>query len=239
MASMLRHGHRVAVYSYTPLDLPAGVQGRDARAIVPDGSPDQLLMAEQIAAFADLFRYVLMQKSAGLWVDLDVYVLRPLEIATPFVFGWEKPDRINNAVLSIPAESPLIEDLLTFARTRPWFAPWWRAKHKWRQRAAVAIGRPLPLSAFPKAQLGPKALTYFARERGLDRHAVPQPVYYPVGPGDHAVLLGPAEAVAALLTPQTLAVHLWSSDVKRALGNRMPDPASFLGRLLTDAHARQ
>lgn len=239
MASMLRHGHALAVYSYASLDLPAGVEGRDARAIVPDGSPDQSLMTEQIAAFADLFRYVLMQKGAGLWVDLDVYVLQPLEIATPFVFGWEKPDRLNNAVLRIPADSALLDDLLTFARTRPWFGPWWRAKHKWRQRAAVAIGRPLPLSAFPKAQLGPKALTYFARERGLDRQAMPQEVFYPVGPEHHTVLLASPDAVAALLTPQTLAVHLWSSDLKRALGGRMPEPASYLGQLLADVQVRQ
>lgn len=230
--SMLRHGARLSVYSYEPLGLPAGVEARDARVIIPEGTPSHALINEQVAAFADVFRYQLMRRGLGIWVDLDLYFLRPLGLTGPYIFGWEKVDRVNNAVLLMPSDCPVLGDLIAFCERRPVLAPWWRRKHIWRQRLAIAVGRPLPLSRFPKAQFGPKALTYFLGQQGILDKALPQATFYPVAPQDHAVLLGPSAVVERLIDARTIAVHLWSSDIKRRLAGRMPPPDSYIGHLL-------
>jgi hypothetical protein len=231
--SMLRHGHRLAIYSYEPLVLPHGVELRDARTIILEGSESHALIKEQVAAFADVFRYRLMQQGLGIWVDLDLYFLKPYNgNGSVHIFGWEKPGRVNNAFLLLPSKSPVLDDLIEFTQQRPLFAPWWRPKHKLRQRLAIAFGRPLPLSAFPKAQFGPKALTYFLGKHDLLGEALRSEVVYPVAPQDNALLVGPAEAVSSLITSDTIAVHLWASGIKSKLGGLMPASSSFLGQLI-------
>ena len=54
--------------------------------------------------FSDFFRMRLMAQKAGLWLDADVLLLKPVEIdpAKPY-FAWERPRQLGNSVLYLPA----------------------------------------------------------------------------------------------------------------------------------------
>ena len=46
-----------------------------------------------------------MAQGAGLWLDADVLLLKPVEIdpAKPF-FAWERPRQLGNSVLYLPPD---------------------------------------------------------------------------------------------------------------------------------------
>jgi hypothetical protein len=115
--SFLRHGHRVEIYAYEPLDgLPSGAVLEDAARIL---ARDQLTFYKgkgTPGVFSDRFRLCLLQQGKGLYSDLDVYCVRPFADLPEHVMGFENASSVNNAVLRIPAGSPLLEDLLGICR---------------------------------------------------------------------------------------------------------------------------
>lgn len=82
------HGHPVHLYSYQDLSgLPIGVEVMDARDIVPedeffvyDGPTPKTATktAFEMMPFADLFRFRLLRMNGGLWLDLDIILIKPI-----------------------------------------------------------------------------------------------------------------------------------------------------------------
>ena len=126
LRSVMRQGHPLALYCYErPAGLPDGIEVRDAEAVIPreriirhkSGSP---------ALFANRFRYELQRRCAGIWVDCDIYLLAPLPIDEVYLMGEESPGTINNGVLRLPSDSPLLPPLLALFEEKevPWWLPW-------------------------------------------------------------------------------------------------------------------
>ena len=89
LRSQVAMGHKVTVYSFDPLPgLPDGVGNAEAEAILPHAFSERLRPAEPdgswrdwtILQFSDFFRMRLMARGAGLWLDADVLLLKPVEI---------------------------------------------------------------------------------------------------------------------------------------------------------------
>lgn len=111
LRSVINQGHPLALYCYSvPDGVPSGVELRDAAKILP---ADAIIRHQSgsVALFANWFRYELQRLGAGTWVDCDVYLLAPLDGRSPYLFGEEAPGRINNGVLRLPSESPLLPSL--------------------------------------------------------------------------------------------------------------------------------
>ena len=100
LTSQVAAGHNVTVYSFEPLaGLPDGVGNAEAEAILPHAFSERLRPPQPDGSwrdwttlqFSDFFRMRLMAQGAGLWLDADVLLLRPVEIdpAKPF-FAWER-----------------------------------------------------------------------------------------------------------------------------------------------------
>src|SRR4051812_13298665 len=78
LRSLMRHGHRLVLWCYAlPDGVPDGVELRDAGEIVPESRIVAYAEGSH-ALFANLFRYELLRREPGLWVDCDVYALAPL-----------------------------------------------------------------------------------------------------------------------------------------------------------------
>ncbi len=114
LRSQVAAGHKVTVYSFEPIaQLPEGVGNAEAEAILPHAfseklrppQPDGTWRDWTILQFSDFFRMRLMARSAGLWLDADVLLLKPIEIdpARPY-FAWERPRQLGNSVLYLPSE---------------------------------------------------------------------------------------------------------------------------------------
>ena len=233
LLSALRVGHEVALYCYrAPGGVPKGVELRDAAAILPEsailrhrsGSP---------SLFSNWFRYELMRRGLGTWIDCDAYMLKPLPEDELCLMGWQEPGVINGGVLRLPPDSPMLEPLIGIFSERqvpPWLPLRARIAAHWRQLRRGRTG----LSHMPWGSAGPHALTAIARDHGLDRLAVPQEVLYPVHWRDADWIFRADRSLEEATTPATVSLHLWSSRLRRIQAAPVP-PSSFAARLIAEA----
>lgn len=229
LKSVLNQGHPLALYCYDePAGIPDGVELRDASAILPRHRIIRHRTGS-VALFANGFRYELQRREAGTWVDCDVYLLAPLDGASPCLFGEEEPGLVNNGILRLPPDSPVLPPLLDLFEERsvpPWLPFRARMAAHWRLWSRGRSG----LAAMPWGSAGPRALTHLIARHGLSRFALPPEILYPVHWRDALWITDPARQLDEVITPRTVAVHLWNERIKQ-VKDRPARPGSFLARL--------
>ena len=208
LRSVLRQGHHVVLYVYDDVDgVPEGVEVRDAADVLPR---DRIVRYPDggVALFSNWFRYELLRRGAGTWIDTDQYLVAPIDPDRPYVFGYESDDWIAIGVLRLPPDSPVLAPLL--------------AQFAEQARDTVAD--------LPWGTTGPKAVTALLREHGLTHWAYPPEVLYPVHFSDAGWICDPQRSLDDVLTPTSIGVHLWNERIK-AFKDAPPPPGSFLARL--------
>jgi hypothetical protein len=122
--SFLKNGYQLNIWTYGDIsNAPSGATLKNAREILPESLFFQIPNGS-CAPFSDLFRYALLNKVGGLWVDTDVIALKPFEfLPKPFLVTERTPVRgvkklikeillgrvsfrINNNVIFNPIPSP-------------------------------------------------------------------------------------------------------------------------------------
>lgn len=196
LRSFLRFRHDVRLYCYDDIsDVPAGVEVMDANVLMPrealirypDGS---------FAISANLMRYRMMSLGLGLYVDCDVFCLSPIEDGD-YLIGFESNKEINNAVLKLPASSPVVADLMKIKEG--WCPPW------------VDPAKRKPLAEYAWGTTGPRALTHYLRKYNATRHAKPIDVFYPVHHQQTALFSDPSLRLSDLISWRTRFVHLYNA----------------------------
>jgi hypothetical protein len=229
LRSMMRHGHDVALYTYGLVDgVPEGVELRNAADVLP---AERILCHESgsVALFANWFRYALLRREAGIWVDTDVYLLAPLGRQPDHLFGWEDELRIASGILRLPSDSPVLHDLLgLFERqTLPFWLPWYERGRAWLWR--LGTGR-TGLERMPWGAAGPRALTALAQRHGVAGEAAPTSRFYPIHYRDARWILDPSRRLEEMIRPDSLSIHLWNELIKGWKEDAAP-AGSFLARL--------
>jgi len=234
IASFLEKGYRFSLYAYDEVGpIPEGCELRDASSVVPR---DQMFFYKgnrTPAVFADFFRLKLMEAGAGIWVDCDVYCVRPYEGLGDYVVGIEDEHSrwhygqavVNNAVFRCPAESELLRLLLTTFEPGaiPAGMPIRRAIEV---RLRRLLGEKLPVQDMQFGATGPWPLNHYLRQLDLFKLAQSRAVFYPIGYDDAARLLTPGLALPDIVTPETLSVHLWHSALTERGTGRLKAPAA-------------
>jgi len=205
----------VVVFGYVrPDGIPEGIEWCNAEEILPrteflfapNGSP---------ALGTDLFRYRLQVHGHGLWLDADILLLKPLEKLTTPVYGWQDELRMNAAVLYLPPDSAVLQDLITYTSTNfpvPPFVP----EHVQSQlRIAIRAGTPVHVSQMPWGIWGPFALTHFVKANRMEHFARPPEVFYPIHFSVPHKLVSAGEDVDRDITDATLCVHLWNNNLRK------------------------
>lgn len=238
LKSFVDHGQKITLFSYEDIpNVPSGVIRRDGREVIDTDNFLKYEKKDSFALFADLFRLHMMAKNPGMiWCDTDVYCLRPMDYASDYVFGFELPGehRVNNAILGMPADSALLQAMLTYTDDHFAIPPFVKPKLQDEYRAAKAAGKPVHVSQQPWGVWGPLMVTHFVHALGLKDKVMPLDAFYPVTFPDRLKFLRPAEVVERMLTENTTALHLWASN-KRELGlryNGLPPVGSYLDKLL-------
>jgi hypothetical protein len=116
IASYLRVGHPFELFTYGQVEgVPRGVRVRDANEIV---SRERVFRYGEAAGegrgglsgFSNLFRYALLVREGGYWVDCDMFCLRPFP-TDPMVISTERMRNgrrtVTSCVLKCPAGDPL------------------------------------------------------------------------------------------------------------------------------------
>lgn len=214
--SFLRQGHPIAVYSFDPIEnLPEGAQWRDAAEVLPreklvfykgNGTP---------AVFSDWFRLELLKRSAGVYVDLDVYCLKPINISGEYLFAWETNKSINNAVLFVAPDAPLLSDLLAVFNQpgKQLLIPYLPPVRKLEVALRRMMGEALPPENMQFGATGPMPLTYYVKERGLADRVLPASTFYPVPYEKIPTLMKSGSDLTTFVRPETVGIHLWRSQL--------------------------
>jgi hypothetical protein len=231
LGSFVDAGHAVDLYTYDAVSgVPAGVHLRDAAAVLPRESIIRHRESGSVSLFSNRFRYALLKSGRGLWIDCDMLCLRPIPDAA-FIFGRQAHDIVNGAVLKLPCDHPVLDDLLAIFTTPNWVPPWDRRGRRLRYWLRYRVEADFGIAAMPWGIAGPRALSYYLPRHSLDRHALPVEAFYPLG-WHEADMLGspdPANAITRV-TAATLCMHLWSrSRSEHGVGAA---PGSFLAAVI-------
>jgi hypothetical protein len=232
LRSFVAQGHPVALYTYGEVSgVPAGVEMRDAADVLPRAMVAQnRYPSGSVTLFADLFRLELQRRALGLWVDVDVVAVRPVDVGCDFVVGRESDRFLNNAVLKLAPDSAVLHDWLAATRSErvPSWLPFHRAPKAYLRQA---WGGGIHPSELPFGTFGPKAITALAARHGLTGAAQPQPVFYPLHPRMAGRLYDPTLQLGSFVTSETRTIHLWNEKL-RTLKASAPPEGSPLYELL-------
>lgn len=244
LQSYVNQGYIVDIYTYNPIpafirNLPPGtytagtIRVHDARTILPEtalfeygGRADvgKRANAYKFLPFSDLFRFTMLHKNGGAWMDLDIFLTRPIPedvLAAPYVFSSERtiqkgayrkadPQIVDMGFIKVPGPG---SSLTT-----------WILNHMPSPDAMIN-----PKTAFDYMNLYRKGIAAL----GLERFVLPAQAFLPLnwwdvknsfGPGTGApsACLRPKYGVAAFCTaelsrPDVYGVH-WFRAILRKKG---------------------
>jgi hypothetical protein len=217
MASFVAHGHPVELYVYEePAGVPAGVQIRDAAAILDRSLMFRHRRTGSFAPFADWFRYRVLFERGGIWVDADMVCLRPLDYPHAEIFAWQDERYINNAVLGLPAGHAMAAWLAECCERPNRILPYDDVVTRVRKLTRLLLyGNDRERTRW--GEYGPKGLTAAVRHFGLADRALPGWHFYPVAMEDWACLFRATEG-RAFDFGESRAVHLWNNMMHEAPG---------------------
>jgi hypothetical protein len=232
LRSQVAAGHKVTVYSFEPLPgLPDGVGNAEAEAILPHSFSEKLRPPEPDGSwrdwttlqFSDFFRMRLMARHAGLWLDADVLLLKPIEInpAKPY-FAWERRRQLGNSVLYLPSHNSIVaafQDLMEEEELEP---DWLALRHRLILTLRELRGKSDRVADLRVAIFGPAALTALARRAGEHHHALPKKSFYAV----HAQprrFFDPSDFSALIANPGITGFHI----SPKGRGNQPPVAGSL------------
>jgi len=150
--SFLDHGHAFHLYTYADVDgVPAGAVRKDAGEILP--ADEIFKQAKQgVRGLSNYFRYALLAKCGGWWVDMDLICIKPFDFDDEILFCEELEGDMHyqTAALHFPPQHPL----MVFMRD------WCAEKLNEGPREFGGLG-------------GPRILSQHIRAFGLEAHAKP------------------------------------------------------------------
>src|SRR6201988_118304 len=231
LRSQLAAGHKVTVYSFDPLPgLPDGVGNAEAEAILPHAfseklrppQPDGTWRDWTILQFSDFFRMRLMARNAGLWLDADVLLLKPVEIdPAKLYFAWERRRQLGNSVLYLPSDDPIVAAFTALIQQDELTPDWLALRHRLTFALRKLRGSHR-LSDIRVAIFGPAALTALARRADELHYALPKNSFYAVH-AEPKLFFEETDFSALLADPGITGLHI----SPKGRGNEQPIPGSL------------
>jgi hypothetical protein len=203
LSSFVQNGARYNLYSYEDLrDLPEGVILRDAREILPIDRvfyyPAGTLNQGSPSGFTNLFRYTLLQRRGGWWVDTDVCCLAPFDGTANEFYLREETQTGEFLVASCIFQAPAASSVLNYCLQA--FAQ--------KDVAKVLHG-----------ETGPTLITQAIRTCGREAAVQPSAAFLPVPWWEYERLLFDEE----LSLEGCRAVHFWNTMLRTAGVNKDGD----------------
>ena len=241
LTSFVAHGHETILYTYgTVRGVPHGVIVRDGREILDTTEFVAHARTQSVALFSDLFRFHMMRQVPGIvYVDTDVFCLRPLDLPNPYLFGYETyhgdgEGQLNGAVLRLPQSSAILSEMLEFMTDLHPRIDWLGTKATAEIEARVQAGDPMHVSELKWGVWGPLGISHFARKTGEIEHAELPEVFYPLHFRDRKMLYRLPRRVESVLTENSYTIHMWAP-IKRFAAARFDGlcpPESYVGQQL-------
>ena len=98
LKSFVDNGHTVHLYTYSEVEnVPDQVTIKDGNEIL-DKSEIYTYKNGSVSAFSNLFRFTVLYKKGGYWIDTDLLCVKPIDYKEDFVFSSE-PDHNYNTYI--------------------------------------------------------------------------------------------------------------------------------------------
>jgi hypothetical protein len=111
ISSFIYHGHDVSIFVYDKdLDVPSGAKKMDANEIIPES--EIFKVKNTYAAFSDVFRYQMINKTGLPWVDADTICVSDDWNFKDNIFAGYEAEIVVGGVLSLPKDSPAIKYMI-------------------------------------------------------------------------------------------------------------------------------
>jgi len=225
LISFMQQGHNVILHVYNEIkDAPNGVKLADANKIIDKNKIIKHKKTGSYALFSDVFRYELMRSlgGKGVYVDCDVYCIRPI-LQEDYLVAFEDDSKINGAVLALPKNSIVLNDLLKAAYDPYFIPPWYSKSKQLRFKIKKILGFSKHISDMPWGVIGPEAITYYFHKHNLLSLVKPMDCYYPIHYQCVSKLLDPDLTIDDLVTYRTKCVHLYNEMLKNVDLNQISD----------------
>ncbi|HEY9842467.1 MAG: glycosyltransferase [Candidatus Sericytochromatia bacterium] len=222
MSSFVRQGFALDVYSYMQeLDLPAGARLCDARELLDERLSTAYTQGDEKGsptAFSNLVRYHLISEIGGIWMDTDMFCLKPAadyaalleDNPGKLIVASETDDKINGAVMMSRDPHPLARAMLAEARSKDVHIKEW-------------------------GTLGPLLITQIALAHPEQMKILPSASFYPIYYQEFVMMLLPQHAEASRLRCRdSYGMHLWNQIYREFCipKNLLPPEGSHLHELL-------
>jgi hypothetical protein len=233
VASMVHAGQKVRLFSYGHVpNAPAGIQTEDARSILPEHFTGLVKRGVfNMGQFSDLFRIALMKQARGVWLDTDIYLVKPFspDPAKPFL-AWENEHRLGVAALYLPADNPVIGEfdsyLADFLAGRRVLPNWLGFRRRvLRPLYYKAIGKKLVPAKAGITIYGNDGITRLARRHGFINLSAPKETFYYWASADCMKLYDGNAGMELIEHPDFIGIHF--SHKSPDVVNAPPSPGSF------------
>lgn len=213
--SFIHCGHNVELFVYSDVkNIPDAVKLRDGNEILHEDNIFMYKSRPSYSGFANWFRYEMLLKEGGVWVDTDVICLKHFNFETDLFFGYEDCTQYNCAVvganpnqeifkfLSQQVQSP--NEILPYDTKKDKRMKFKRKYFKGNERGNVQWG-----------ETGPVGFTRAINHFGLSNKALPFNIFYPI----HydcwkSIFDGTFDSVDRFF-PDSYGIHLWNEMMAR------------------------
>jgi hypothetical protein len=229
LASAVATGARVRLFTYEPVEgIPPGVEVTDANQILGFDKMIRHRESQSVALFSDRFRYEILAKALGAWIDTDLLFLKAPTEDGECLLGWEDEKLIGSAFIWIKPGHPLIDDLRRFAADDYLIPPWLPTGRRTSLFFAKLLGRAKHVSDLDWGVIGPDLLTWLLQTNNMLPQARPKSVFSPLPWEDRHRISDGHFDWRALMKPETVCVHLWNWGLSPQLRTQRPEPGSLL-----------
>jgi len=210
--SFLDHGHEFHLYTYGEVgNIPAGCTVKDGNKILPAKDIFQY-RGGSYAGFSNWFRYEMLMKLGGFWVDMDMVCVRPFDFGDEFVFGKSTYHGANTAVIG--GRHAALEALCEYCRQYPKAMPFDSKKNRSRKFRARLFRQGREGAKFGHIG-GPSIFTDALKYHGVFDAAKPHTYFYPIGWLNYDSIFDETFANDSPFVKDTHAIHIWNDGRRR------------------------
>lgn len=225
LMSFISHGHSVHLHTYDNIiDVPDGITICDANLIIPKDKIIKHKATGSYALFSDIFRYELLKQVDGIYIDCDVYCIDTLSIPHHgYLLGYEDDKKINGAVLALPKDSELLNQLITIAYDEHFIPPWYGKKAQNRLKWKKRFGLAKHISQMPWGVIGPEAITYYVQHYQLESYIQPIDIFYPIHYTCVNHLMNAGLDIKDITTHRSKCIHLYNEILRKHNLSNIPE----------------
>jgi len=233
LASQVMSGQKVKLYSYGAVaGVPDGVELCDAEAILPLATlyrldPDFPCFKpmRSITQLSDFFRIMLMKHIQGVWLDTDVYLVKPfMPEAGKIWLAQENRQRLGVSALYLPPDNPIIAEFDAYLASGQIVPPWLGFKKRcWRPWLLRLRGEPVRPNRLGITIFGNDGISRLAKKHDFFHQAKSKNHFYYWTGREAAHIFDPAYGLEPLDDPDFLGFHIH----KKALTEQPPRPGSL------------